>query len=70
MNNIEQLETIKTELFELRQEKLKGRIIRSKSEYIYKVEKPTKFLCGLEKHNFMSKTMHKLERTHSTILNK
>ena len=40
-NNMEQLETMKTELFELRQEKLKGHIIRSKSEYIDKGEKPT-----------------------------
>ena len=69
-NNMEQLETMKTELFELRQEKLKGHIIRSKSEYIDKGEKPTKFFCGLEKHNYVSKTMPKLERTDGTILNK
>ena len=69
-NNMEQLETMKTELFELRQEKLKGHIIRSKYEYIDKGEKPTKFFCGLEKHNYVSKTMSKLERTDGTILNK
>ena len=69
-NNMEQLETMKTELFELRQEKLKGHIIRSKSEYIDKGEKPTKFFCGLEKHNYVSKTMPKLERTDVKILNK
>ena len=69
-NNIEQLETMKTELFELRQEKLKGHIIRSKSEYIDKGEKPTKFYCGLENHNNVSKTMPRLERTDGTILNK
>ena len=69
-NNMEQLETMKTELFELRQEKLKGHIIRSKSEYIDKGEKPTKFFCGLEKHNYVSKTMPNLERADGTILNK
>ena len=69
-NNMEKLETMKTELFELRQEKLKGHIIRSKSEYIDKGEKPTNFFCGLEKHNYVSKTMPKLERTDGTILNK
>ena len=69
-NNMEQLETMKTERFELRQEKLKVHIIRSKSEYIDKGEKPTKFFCGLEKHNYVSKTMPKLERADGTILNK
>ena len=60
----------KTELFDIRQEKLKGHIIRSKSEYIDKGEKPTKFFCGLEKHNYVSKTMPKLEMTDGTLLNK
>ena len=50
--------------------KLKCQIIRSKSEYIDKGEKPTKFFCGLEKHNYVSKTMPNLERADGTILNK
>ena len=66
-NNMEQLETMKTELFELRQEKLKGHIIRSKSEYIDKGEKPTKLFCGLEKNRIICP---KLERSDGTILNK
>ena len=69
-SNMEKLETLKTELFEIRQEKLKGDIIRSKSEYIDKGEKPTKFFCGLEKHNYVSKSMPKLEMTDGTILYK
>ena len=69
-SNEEKLETLKTELFEIRQEKLKGHIIRSKSEYIDKGEKPTKFFCGLEKHNYVSKSMPKLEMTDGTILYK
>ena len=70
VSNTEQLDTMKTELFDIRQEKLKGHIIRSKSEYIDKGEKPTKFFCGLEKHNYVSKTMPKLEMTDGTLLNK
>ena len=69
-NNMEKLETLKTELFEIRQEKLKGHIIRSKSEYIDKEEKPTKLICGLEKHNYVSKSMPKLEMTDGTVLYK
>ena len=68
-NNIDRLETLKTELFEIRQEKLKGHIIRSKAQYIDKGEKPTKFFCGLEKHNYVSKSMHKLEMADGKILN-
>lgn len=69
-SNMEKLETLKTELFEIRQEKLKGHIIRYKSEYIDKGEKPIKFFCGLEKHNYVSKSMPKLEMTDGTILYK
>ena len=70
VSNTEQLDTMKTELFDIRQEKLKGHIIRSKSEYIDKGEKPTKFFCGLEKDNYESKTMPRLEMTDDTLLNK
>ncbi|MCU7951650.1 MAG: reverse transcriptase family protein, partial [gamma proteobacterium symbiont of Bathyaustriella thionipta] len=68
-NNMDRLETLKTELFEIRQEKLKGHIIRSKAQYIDKGEKPTKYFCGLEKHNYTSKAMHRLEMADGTILN-
>ena len=69
-SNMEKLETLKlkTELFEIRQEKLKGHIIRSQLEYIDTGEKPTKFFYGREKHNYVSKSMPKLEMTDGTIL--
>ena len=60
--NIEKIDTLKMELLDLRQEKLKGQIIRSKVQYIDKGEKPTKYFFGLEKHNYITKTMHKLEK--------
>lgn len=66
--NIERIDTLKMELLDLRQEKLKGQIIRSKAQYIDKGEKPTKYFCGLEKHNYITKTMHKLEKEDGTIL--
>ena len=52
-NNVEELDKLKTELYDIRQEKLKGNIIRSRAEYIDKGEKTTKYFCGLEKHNYV-----------------
>ena len=38
-NNIEELDKLKTELYDIGQEKLKGSIVRSRAEYIDKGEK-------------------------------
>ena len=56
------------ELLDLRQENLKGQIIRSKAQYIDKGEKPTKYFRGPEKHNYITKTMLKLEKEDGKIL--
>lgn len=48
-DNAEQLEILKTELYDIRNDKLKGHMIRSKAHYIDQGEKPTKYFCGLEK---------------------
>lgn len=68
-SNLERLEVLNSELFEIRQDKLKGHIIRSRAQYIDKGEKPTKYFCGLEKHNYVSKSMQKLELGDGTVLN-
>ena len=52
-NNFGELDVLKTELPDIRQEKLKGNLIRSRAEYIDKGERPTKYFCGLEKHNYI-----------------
>lgn len=67
-DSTEKLENIKTELYDIRQEKLKGHIIRSRAQYIDQSEKPTKYFCGLEKHNYVSKTMSKLEKNDGSII--
>ena len=41
-NNVEELDKLKTELCDIRQEKLKGNIIRPRTEYIDKGEKNKK----------------------------
>ena len=51
--NYGELDILKTELQDIRQEKLKGKLIRSRAEYIDKGERPTKYFCGLERHNYI-----------------
>ena len=53
------LEHLKIQLNDIRQEKLKGHIIRSRASHIDKVEKPTKYFCGLEHHNYINKTLNR-----------
>ena len=48
-NNFGELFVLKTELHDIRQENLKGNLIRSRAEYIDKGERQTKYFCGLEK---------------------
>ena len=67
-NNFGELDVIKTELHDIRQEKIKGYLIRSRAEYIDKGERPTKYFCGLEKHNYISKTMQSLQKDDGTVL--
>ena len=66
--NFGELDILKTELQDIRQEKLKGNLIRSRAEYIDKGERPTKYFCGLEKHNYISKTMQSLQKDDGTVL--
>ena len=67
-NNIDQLEILKTELYDIRHDKLKGHMIRSKAQYIDQGEKPTKYFCGLEKHNYISKIIGQVEKEDGTII--
>ena len=67
-NNMKNLENLKIQLNDIRQEKLKGHIIRSRAQHIDKGEKPTKYFCGLEQHNFINKTLNELELDNGTII--
>ena len=55
------LENLKSELTALRQEKVKGAVIRSRATNLLEGEKPTKYFCSLETHNYLSKIVPKLE---------
>ena len=60
-DNGEQVEYLKNELVNIRHEKLKGHMVRSRAQYIDQGEKPTKYFCALEKHNYVSKIITNLE---------
>ena len=66
--NIKQLEILKTELSDIRHDKLKGYMIRSKAQNIDQGEKPTKYFCGLEKHNYTSKVIGHVEKEDGSII--
>ena len=66
--NIEHLENLKTELYDIRNDKLKGFMIGSKAQYIDQGEKPTKYFCGLEKHNYTSKIIGQVEKDDGSII--
>ena len=67
-SNMEQIEILKTELCDIRNYKMKGHMIRSKAKYIDQGEKPTKYFCGLEKHNYVSKVISKIVKDDDTVL--
>ena len=66
--NIEHLENLKTELYDIRNDKLKAFMICSKAQYIDQGEKPTKYFCGLEKHNYTSKIIGQVEKDDGSII--
>ena len=68
--NITELENKKSELQEIREVKLQGKIIRSRAEWILKGEKPTKYFCQLENHNFVNKIIPKIIKDDGTIISK
>ena len=59
--NLAILENKKKTLENLRKEKLKETIIRSKAVWVDEGEKPTKYICNLEARNYINKTIQKLD---------
>ena len=46
----------------LRDNKLKGHLIRTRLQHIEDGEKPSKYLCYLEKSNYISKTITHIKK--------
>ena len=63
-----QLKNANEELIELRQEELKGSLIRSRAEWLNLGEKPSRFFLNLENRNRVNKTLNELKVDDNTIL--
>ena len=56
-DNLEEIETLKNELANLRNKKIEGMNIRSKATWIKEGEKGTKYFTNLERRNYVNKAM-------------
>ena len=63
-----ELEENENKLKELRAKHLEGVMVRSRARWVENGEKPTKYFCGLEKRNFVNKTIDKIELGDGTII--
>ena len=58
----------KAELETLRQQKIKGEMVRTRGHWLKEGEKPTKFFCNLENRNFVEKTMKKIKLSDGSFI--
>ena len=58
--NMELLTITKSKLEKLREKSMKGHLIRSRTQWLSQGEKPTKYFCSLEHHNYTEKTVKKV----------
>ncbi len=70
INQTEELKNKKQELENLRINKLKGSIIRSRVKWIEEGEKPTSYFFNLENRNFTSKIIPKIVKDNGDIIDK
>ena len=67
-SNLTELETKKTELQKLRENKVKGAYVRSRVQWLKEGEKPSKFFCALERSNYLEKTMKRVHKSDGQII--
>ena len=68
--NFDLFETKKEELENVRREKIKGIIVRSRVRWAEEGEKPTKYFCSLESRNYINKTISRVEKDNGQIITK
>ena len=66
--NLHVIDNLKNELLSLRKIKMEGCLIRSRAQCIEEDEKPSKFFCNLESHNYLSKIIPKLELSNGNLI--
>ena len=67
-NDLVLLEAKKEELRLLRQQKIDGMIVRSKIKWIQEGERPSKYICHLEKRNFVQKHLSFIQKQDGEVL--
>ena len=67
-NDYTKLDEKRKDLENIRKEKLKGTMIRSRAEWLCESEKPSSYFCSLEKHYYSEKTIKKLVTDNGAIL--
>ena len=66
---LEQLETKKDLLQNLRKIKMPGLLVRSRAQLIEDDEKPSQYFCSLETHNCFNKIIPKIEKDDGSFIN-
>ena len=66
--NLNEIENLKEELYRIRKNKMEGVLVRARAKIIEDDEKPTNFFCNLEKYNYTSKIVSKLETNDGKII--
>ena len=67
-SNLNEIELLKEEVNTIRKHKMRGILVRSRAQIIEDDEKPTNFFCNLEKHNYVSKIISKLETSSGKVI--
>ena len=63
-----ELEKCKQDLVELREKRMRGVLLRSRARWVAEGERITRYFCSLEKRNYISKHMTKLQQNNGTVL--
>ena len=64
---VNELENSRNELQSIREYKIKGSMLRAKTEKYCNFEKPTKYFCNLEKQNYICKLISRLKHSDRII---
>ena len=65
-----ELEKLKNDLYNLRENKMQGILVRSRANIIENGEKPSQYFCNLESNHYTSKVMNVLEHENGEIITK
>ena len=66
--NLNEIENLKEELYRIRKNKMEEVLVRARAKIIEDDEKPTYFFCNLEKYNYTSKIVSKLETNNGKVI--